>query len=249
VRDLLVTPYVSAEENQLRLTARVRDSDPDLRRQPLLDQLRTDLDAALALPAGSLAVNGVTVLYSNMLRSLYRSQILTIGITFLILLVMFLVLFRSFKLSLIVLFPNLIASLSVLAIIGLAGLPLDLMTITIASISIGIAVDGTIHYLCRFRQEFAANGRYLAAMRACHDTVGRAMSLTSITIILGFSILTLSKFVPTVLFGALTGVAMVMAWLGALGLMPWIILRLRPFGPEPAAHGQGPSSAPHDAAR
>ena len=229
---MLVTPYVSAPSNQLRITARVFDSQPGLRRARFLKALASDLNRGLNLPPGSIRLTGTMVLYNGVLQSLFRSQILTLGLTFLLLLAMFLVLFRSLKIALIALFPNFLSSLTVLGFLGAAHIPLDVMTITIASISIGIAVDSTIHYIYRMREEFAACGNYLGAMRASHQSVGSAMYFTSLTIVVGFSLLTFSNFIPSVLFGLLTSLAMVVALLGALTLLPWMLVFLRPFGPE-----------------
>jgi predicted RND superfamily exporter protein len=183
---MLVTPYVSVTNNQLRITARVFDSQPGLRRARFLKELESDLKSGLNLPPGSIRLTGTMVLYNGVLQSLFRSQILTLGLTFLLLLAMFLVLFRSLKIALIALFPNFLSALTVLGILGAAGIPLDVMTITIASISIGIAVDDTIHYIHRMREEFAASGNYLAAMRASHRSVGSAMYFTSLTMVIGF---------------------------------------------------------------
>jgi uncharacterized protein len=229
---MLVTPYVSVSNNQLRITARVFDSQPGLRRARFLHELESDLTRGLNLPAGSIRLTGTMVLYNGVLQSLFRSQILTLGLTFLLLLAMFLVLFRSLKIALIALFPNFLSALTVLGFLGAAHIPLDVMTITIASISIGIAVDATIHYIHRMREEFAVCGNYLVAMRASHQSVGSAMYFTSLTIVIGFSLLTFSKFMPSVLFGLLTSLAMVIAFLGALTLLPWMLVVLRPFGPE-----------------
>ncbi len=231
-RELLVTPFVSTEANQFRINARVYDSHPELRRAPFLKALEEQLNAELALPEGAVVVNGAMVLYNSVLQSLFRSQILTLGVVFLVLLAMFVILFRSLKLALIALFPNFVSALTVLGVLGACGFPLDIMTITIASISIGIAVDDTIHYIHRFREEFQRCGNYLQAMRASHTGVGSAMFYTSVTIVAGYILLVFSDFVPSILFGVLSSVAMVVALIGALTLLPRLIITLRPFGPE-----------------
>jgi hypothetical protein len=193
------------------------------------------LNDGLDLPEGSIVVNGSMVLYNSVLQSLFRSQILTLGVVFVVLLLMFLILFRSLKLALIALFPNLVSALTVLGVLGACGIPLDIMTITIASISIGIAVDDTIHYIHRFREEFQACGDYHKSMRAAHNGVGSAMFYTSVTIVAGYMLLVFSNFVPSVLFGVLSSIAMVVALIGALTLLPKLIILFRPFGPEHAA--------------
>ncbi len=231
-RDLLISPYVSIADNQFRINARVYDSKPELRRAPFLKRLKKQLNEELNLPPGAVVINGPMVLYNSVLQSLFRSQILTLGVVFLVLLGMFMLLFRSLKLALIALFPNLVSALTVLGALGACGIPLDIMTITIASISIGIAVDDTIHYIHRFRQEFQSCGNYLQSMRASHRGVGSAMFYTSVTIIVGYILLVFSDFVPSVLFGVLSSVAMVVALIGALTLLPRLIIIFRPFGPE-----------------
>jgi len=179
------------------------------------------------------------VLYNSVLQSLFSSQILTLGVVFVVLLLMFMILFRSLKLALIALLPNFISALMVLGILGAFKIPLDIMTITIASISIGIAVDDTIHYIHRFREEFRACGNYLESMRASHKGVGSAMYYTSVTIVFGFMLLVFSNFVPSILFGVLSSVAMVVALVGALSLLPKLILTFQPFGPERAEPAAG----------
>jgi predicted RND superfamily exporter protein len=176
-------------------------------------------------------LTGMLVLYNDVLQSLFSSQIMTLGLVVLALMVMFLVLFRSFTIALIAIFPNLLATGVVLGTLGWANIPLDIMTITIASISVGIAVDDTIHYIHRFQREFQKDGDYLQAMHRCHGTIGYAMYYTTIIIMIGFSILATSNFIPTIIFGVFTGLAMLIALVAALTLLPQLIIWFRPFGP------------------
>ncbi|MBI9021185.1 MAG: MMPL family transporter [Verrucomicrobia bacterium] len=229
-RDIVLSPYVSVEDNQARVSVRIEDSLKDLRRDQLLRDIKRDLGAELGDRPEQIHLTGVMVLYNNMLQSLFESQFQTIGITVLAIMLMFLVLFQSVKVSLIAIVPNLIASLTVLGVMGLLDIPLDMMTITIVAISIGIAVDNTIHYLHRFRREFEVDGDYIATMHRCHSSIGRALYYTSFTIVVGFSILAFSNFIPTVLFGLFTGLAIAMALLAALTLLPVMIIRFKPFG-------------------
>jgi len=230
-RKAIVEPFVSVAHNQARVTMRVRDSDPALRRDALLRSIRADLAGRLGPAPGRARLSGVMVLYNNLLQSLYRSQVRTIGFTILALTAMFLVLFRSVTVAFVAILPNLLASMTVLGVMGLFRIPLDMMTITIVAISVGIAVDDTIHYIHRFRKEFAADGDYAAAMFRSHATVGHAMFYTSVAITAGFSILALSDFVPSILFGLLTSLAMVSASAASLLLLPRLILLVKPFGP------------------
>jgi predicted RND superfamily exporter protein len=231
-RSIILSPFVSVENDQVRFSLRVRDSEPDLRRNELLKRIDRDLSEKLGLAPGQTRQAGILLLYNNMLQSLFSSQILTLGAVVLVLMLMFMLLFRSFKLSLIAIFPNLLSVGTVLGFMGLVGIPLDMMTITIAAISVGIAVDDTIHYIHRFRREFMQVGDYIEAMHRSHESIGHAMYYTSVTVIIGFSILILSNFIPSIYFGLLTSLAMVIALLAALTLLPSLIVRLRPFGPE-----------------
>jgi len=231
-RKIVMTPYVSVEHNQARFSVRIRDSEPTLRRDALLKRIRYELTNKVGLKAENFQLSGMMVLYNNMLQSLFNSQIMTLGTVLLVLMVMFWILFRSFRIALIAIFPNLLSVGVVLGFMGWAKIPLDLMTITIAAISVGIAVDDTIHYIHRFKKEFAIDGNYIAAMHRSHESIGYAMYYTSITIVIGFSILILSNFIPGIYFGLLTGLAMVIALVAALTLLPQLIVFIKPLGPE-----------------
>jgi len=175
---------------------------------------------------------GVLILFNNLLQSLFKSQILTLGFVMVGIFAMFLILFRNLTLSLIGVAPNFIAAFFILGIIGLLGIPLDMMTITIAAITIGIAVDNSIHYIYRFKEEFSLNKKYHETLKLCHSTVGTAILNTSITIVFGFSILVFSNFIPTIYFGVFTGIAMLLAMISVLTLLPKLILIIKPFGLE-----------------
>jgi uncharacterized protein len=229
IRVRLVEPFVSFTDNEARVSLRIRDSLPDLRRAQLIEQIRTELGTKLKIPEAEYTVSGILVLYSNMLQSLFQSQIQTVGAVLGGIGIMFLVLFRSVSLAIIGIVPNALGAALVLGIMGLADIPLDMMTITIAAITIGIAVDNAIHYLYRFREEFAIHHDYVTTMNICHANIGRAVLYTSVTIVFGFSILILSNFIPTILFGVLTASAMLVALLSVLTLLPRLILLLRPF--------------------
>ena len=231
-RKIILDPYVSVENNEVRFYMRIRDSEPNLRRNELLLQIQHDLNSKLEIPEEKWQLANLLVLYNNMLQSLFKSQILTLGVVIVSFLFMFIFLFRSFIIALIAIFPNVLSIGVVLGFMGWVGIPLDMMTITIAAISVGIAVDNTIHYIHRFRHEFASNRNYLASMRRSHESIGYAMYYTSITIIIGFSILVLSKFIPSIYFGLLTGLAMLIALVAALTLLPQLLIILKPLGPE-----------------
>ena len=232
VADLMVDPYFSAEHKQARITVRVMETSESLRRNAFLERLHAELVEVTGLAPDNVRFTGMLVLYNNVLQSLFRSQILTLGAVFLAILVMFLLLFRSLSLALIALAPNILAAGLVLGVMGLAGIPLDIMTITIAAIVVGIGVDDCIHYVHRFLHEFPKDRDYLATMHRCHFSIGRAMYYTTITVVIGFSMLTLSNFTPSIYFGLLTVLAMIAAVVGALLLLPRLILLVRPLGPE-----------------
>jgi hypothetical protein len=232
IKKALFTPYMSADGNQLLFSIRVFESDPNLRREALLEKIRNHLTNDMGLQPRQIHLTGMLVLYNNMLRSLFHSQILTIGAVFFAILIMFWILFRSARMAMLAIIPNLLAASMVLGLMGLVGIPLDMMTITIAAICIGIAVDDTIHYVHRFSEEFEEHQDYWKAIRLSHDSIGRAMYYTSLIITLGFSILALSNFVPTIYFGLLTGFAMIVALLANLTLLPLLIATFRPMGKD-----------------
>jgi len=227
IKEALFAPYLSADGNQLRFSIRVFESDPSLRRAQLIERIPREMNERFGLQPEQVHLSGMLVLYNNLLQSLYRSQILTLGAVFAAITVMFLVLFRSLRVAIIGIIPNILSAMMVLGLMGWARIPLDVMTITIAAITIGIGVDDTIHYIHRFENEFAKDGDYWAAIRRCHSTIGRAMYYTSVTIMLGFSILVLSSFVPSIYFGVLTGVAMMIALLADLTLLPVLLAVLK----------------------
>jgi predicted RND superfamily exporter protein len=232
IREILIRPYLSTDGNQVRFAIRVFESDPSLQRDALMQDIRGRLTGELGYEESQVHLSGMLVLYNNMLQSLFRSQVLTIGVVFLAILLMFAMLFRNAKMASIAIVPNVFAALLVLGLMGWLKIPLDLMTITIAAISIGIAVDDTIHYVHRFTREFDKDQDYWAAVNRSHASIGRAMYYTTVTVTLGFSILALSNFVPTIYFGLLTGFAMLVALLADLTLLPLLIVRFRPLGAE-----------------
>jgi predicted RND superfamily exporter protein len=229
IREILVRPYLSSDGNQVRFAIRVFESDPSLQRESLMQDIRQALTEQFDYDDSQVHLSGMLVLYNNMLQSLFRSQIMTIGVVFLAILFMFAVLFRDLKVAVIAILPNVFAALLVLGLMGWLKIPLDLMTITIAAITIGIAVDDTIHYVHRFTREFGKDQDYWESVNRSHASIGRAMYYTSVTVTLGFSILALSNFVPTIYFGLLTGFAMLIALIANLTLLPLLIVRFRPL--------------------
>ena len=230
IKTEIIDPYLSIEDNEARISLRVIDSQENLRRNDLINKIKFDLKNKIGLDESEFKLAGVLILFNNLLQSLFKSQILTLGLVMVGIFSMFIILFRNIKLSLIGVVPNFIAAFFILGIIGLLGIPLDMMTITIAAITIGIAVDNSIHYIYRFKEEFSKIKDYNKTLKVCHSTVGVAILNTSITIVFGFSILVLSKFIPTIYFGMFTGLAMLLAMVSVLTLLPSLILIVRPFG-------------------
>jgi len=230
IKKEIVSPYVSVEKDQARISVRIKDSLKNLRRNDLIKKINSELNTKIGLEKNEYKLAGVLILFNNLLQSLFKSQILTLGIVMLGIFLMFFILFRNMLLSFIGVVPNFIAAFFILGIIGLLGIPLDMMTITIAAITIGIAVDNSIHYIYRFKEEFKKINDYDKTMDRCHSTVGVAILNTSITIVFGFSILVLSNFIPTIYFGVFTGIAMLLAMISVLTLLPKLILTLKPFG-------------------
>jgi predicted RND superfamily exporter protein len=233
-KESLLRPYVSVADNQVRFSLRIRESDPGLNRSALLEQIRSGMQAEFGLAPEQVHLSGMLVLYNNMLQSLFESQIESISVVMGAIFLMFIVLFRSFWVAVLGIIPNVLAALTVLGIMGLTGIPLDMMTITIAAVAIGIGVDNTIHYVHRFQHNFPHFRDYLHTMHYCHGSIGKGIYYTNFSIIAGFSILVLSNFVPTVTFGLLTSLAMLLALAGALTLLPWLLVRFKPLGPEGA---------------
>ncbi|MBE8190176.1 MAG: MMPL family transporter [Candidatus Thioglobus sp.] len=224
----ILTPYLSEDSGQLRIVVRIRETNTELKRADLIEKIQKHIQQEIGFRAENFHITGVLVLYNNMLQSLFSSQIKTISVVFLMIFIMFLLVFKSISLSILALIPNTLPSLFILGIMGLLKIPLDLMTITISAIAIGIGVDNAIHYIHRFKAEFHKDGDYLATMYRSHNSIGLAMFYTSITVTLGFLILALSNFIPSIYFGIFTAIAMLSALLANLTLLPKLILMLKP---------------------
>ena len=232
VKEALLDPYLSPDGNQTRLTMRLIESAPTLKRKELIERIQTYLVEDMGFAEETVHPTGMALLYSHLLHSLYRSQILTMGMVFVSILLMFMVLFRRISLSIVAILPNLLAACAVLGLMGWLGIPLDIMTITIAAITVGIAVDHAIHYIHRFQVEFVKHQTYRETILACHGSIGRAIYYTALTITVGFSILAFSNFIPTIYFGLLTGFAMMVALMSNLTLLAALIMIVKPLGPE-----------------
>ncbi len=251
VKAQILDPYMSKDGNQIRFSIRVIDSDKNLQRDALLKKIKSDLINKFGLEQNQVKLSGMLVLYNNVLQSLFRSQILTLSMVFLAIFVMFFMLFKNWKLAVIGVIPTVVAAGLILGLMGWLGIMLDIMTITIAAITIGIGVDNAIHYIHRFREEVELDGDYWGAVKRCHSSVGRAIYYTSITVTLGFSIMALSSFIPSIYFGLLTGFAMLVALVGNLTLLPLLLVKFKPLGDiskkEPVTGCQEQSEQPQKA--
>ena len=228
-KKIIINPYISTEHNQARITLRVKDSEPKLRRNELINKIKNEMPVLLNLDNSEIRLSNILILYNNMLQSLFKSQIMTLGIVILVLFSMFLLLFKSFSISIIAIIPNLLSIGTVLGLMGICKIPLDMMTITIAAISMGIAVDNTIHYIFRHKIEFNKCKDYIKAMKKTHMSIGYALYYTTLTIIMGFSILVFSNFIPSIYFGLLTSLAMIIALLASLTIVPRLLSAFKPY--------------------
>ncbi|MEA2047821.1 MAG: MMPL family transporter [Campylobacterota bacterium] len=228
-REIILLPYVNIEHNQLRFTTRIIDSNETLRRDALLKTIKDDLTHIINPDVAKVQLSNLMVLYNNMLQSLFHSQITMIGLVLVIVSLMFFILFRSLNLTLIALTANVIPIGMVFGFMGWLEIPLDIMTITIAAIALGIGVDDTIHYIQRFKAEFEKDNLYYFTMHRTNTSVGNAMYYTSLAVIIGFSILILSNLIPTIYFGLLTVLVMAAALVSNLILLPKLLLLFKPF--------------------
>ncbi|RXJ78483.1 hypothetical protein CRV03_00185 [Arcobacter sp. F155] len=233
-KKIILSPYINIENNQARITTRIIDSNPDLRRDELLKRINSELPAVINSSSVEFRLSNLMVLYNNMLQSLFDSQIKTLGFVVIILFVMFLILFKSFKIATIAILANIVPISIIFGIMGWLTIPLDIMTITIAAISIGIGVDDTIHYIHRFHEEYKKDHNYMEAMKRSHESIGYAMTYTSLVVIVGFCILVLSNLIPTIYFGLLTVIVMATILSSALLLLPKLLILLKPYGNKKA---------------
>ncbi|MDC0037558.1 MMPL family transporter, partial [Alphaproteobacteria bacterium] len=224
-KENLIKPFLSIENNMIKINARIKDSY-EINRNQLIIEIEKYIKSEFN-NIDSFEVNGLLVLYNNMLQSLFDSQLKSFGIILLVIFFMFLILFQSIKLSLYGMIPNIVASTFVLGLMGNLGIPLDIMTITVAAITIGIAVDNTIHYIYRIKENQNSNNIIEESIKNTHNNVGNAVLTTSLTIAFGFSVLILSNFIPTILFGLFTALAMIVAMLGVLLTLPTLITKFK----------------------
>ncbi|MBN1839618.1 MAG: RND family transporter [Campylobacterales bacterium] len=229
-KKVILTPYVNIEHDEARFVVRMVDSNPHLRRSELLEKIQNELETKVGLPQEDYQLVGMMVLYNNMLQSLFSSQISTLGLAVLSLGSMFLFLFRSLKVALLAMTVNMVPVSVIFGIMGVFNIPLDMMSITIASIALGITVDNTIHYYYRFREELALDGNYVASMHRAHGSIAFGMFYYSLATIVGFLVMVTSNFIPTMIFGLLTVIVLMTAIVSDLLFSPLLVLLFKPFG-------------------
>ena len=229
IKDTILNSYISNDDSIVRISTRVYESSESLNRDLLLRTINQDLQQKFGISSDRYKITGLAVLYNNMLQSLFSSMLNSILIVYTVIALMLLILFRSVKIMFAGLLPNILIGLGVLGTMGLLRIPLDIMTITVASISVGIAVDNTIHYLYKFKTEYKLKNDFNKAMIESHSTIGRAIFYTASTISLGFLIFSFSNFIPTIYFGFFTALAMFFAFLVSLTLLPILLEKMRAF--------------------
>jgi len=229
IRETLLYSYINSDDSIVRISTRVNESTENLNRKDLLEKISYDLQTKFNLPEERFEMTGLAVLYNNMLQSLFQSQIGSLTLVFSVIALMLLLIFKSFKIMVIGLIPNIFVASSVIGTLGLLRIPLDIMTITVAAISVGMAVDNTIHYIYRYKKEMKATKSVEQALLNAHTTTGRAIFYTAATIATGFSILSLSNFFPTQLFGIFTALAMLVAFISSLSLLPNLLVKFKVF--------------------
>jgi predicted RND superfamily exporter protein len=229
IRETLLYSYINKDDSIVRISTRVNESASDLNRKELLEKINYDLQTKFNLSEDQFELTGLAVLYNNMLQSLFSSQIGSLSLVFIVIALMLLLIFKSLKIMLIGLMPNIFVAISVIGLLGILGIPLDIMTITVAAISVGMAVDNTIHYIYRYKKEIKITKSPESALVNAHTTTGRAIFYTAATIAAGFSILALSNFFPTRLFGIFTALAMLIAFVSSLSLLPNLLVKFKVF--------------------
>ena len=229
IRETLLYSYINKDDSVVRISTRVNESAENLNRAELLEKINNDLITKFNLSEDRFEITGLAVLYNNMLQSLFQSQIGSLLVVFSVIAFMLLLIFKSFKIMIIGLIPNIFVASSVVGILGLLKIPLDIMTITVAAISVGMAVDNTIHYIYRYKKEIKITNSIEMALQNAHTTTGRAIFYTAATIATGFSILSLSNFFPTQLFGIFTALAMLIAFISSLSLLPNLLVKFKVF--------------------
>ena len=229
IRESLLYSYINKDDSVVRISTRVNESASNLNRNDLLNMIDNKLQTEFNLDPSQYEMTGLAVLYNNMLQSLFKSQIGSLLIVFAVISLMLFLIFKSIKIMIIGLIPNIFVASSVMGLLGLLNIPLDIMTITVAAISVGMAVDNTIHYIYRYKKELKVTNSGQNALKNAHATTGRAIFYTASTIAAGFCILSLSNFFPTILFGLFTSIAMILAFVSSLTLLPNLLVKYKVF--------------------
>ncbi len=225
LRQDLFGDYYAQGVHQTRISTRIADTTEGLNREAFINELRQNM-ADLGVSEEDYEFTNLFVLYQDILARLVDSQLKTIIIVYAAIAIVLLAVFKSLKVALICLVPNAIATALIMGLMGWAAIPLDLMTLTIAAVAMGISIDDTIHFTHRYLERIETGKG-----EPIEDTflsVGYALVYTTIVIAVGFSALMFSNFVPSVLFGLLTSVAMLLALATDLSVLPVLLKRFVP---------------------
>lgn len=215
--------YFSEKDQQIRISMRVQDSTIDLNRADLLAEIHREL-SAMGIEKKQYTLTGLFVLYQDVLSRLVDSQVLTILIVYGAMAITLMIIFSSFKVALIAIIPNLITTSIIMGILGIFAIPLDLMTITIAAVAMGISMDDTIHYIHRYLAEIKLDQtNHDDWVKRTNLSVGYALIYTTTVIVIGFGTLVFSNFVPSMLFGLLTSIAMIVALVTDITTLPVLL--------------------------
>ena len=223
IYDILIDPYFSKDQQKVRMSLRLKETESQINRDDMLMEISSVLDD-LGWQQNQYQMSGLAVLYNNLLQSLFTSQILTLGLVLGSIWILLVLMFRSLSLSSIAMVPTLLSSGSVLGVLGWTGKPLDILTVTVASVSVGLAVDNAVHYLNRFRKEMANGKTAIDAVKIAHNTVAQGIVVTNLSIMSGFLVFTLSDFIPTIFFGLLVCLAMGVGSFATLTVLPSLLV-------------------------
>ena len=223
-----LSSLVSLDYSTARTSARVVESG-SFRQQEIIEEVHAYVRDH-PNPHYDVVVTGGVALNASLVGHLIESQIKSFGVALGVIFLMFVLLFRSVRIAAVTLIPNVIPIGIALGLMGWLDIPLNIVTVMIASVAIGIAVDDTIHYTARCITEFRRCGDYDEAMFRVLHSVGRAIVFTSVVVTLGFAATLLSSFKPPIQFGVLAGTTMIAALFGDLVILPAFFWLFKPLG-------------------
>ncbi|HXX93837.1 MAG TPA: MMPL family transporter, partial [Planctomycetota bacterium] len=224
-----VREFCNADFTTSRVLVRMKETAPTLNRKEILGRLDAHLASLKEGPLQGVEARptGVFLLYAHMLDTYWPNTKKTFFLATGAIWLMLMVLFRSPIMAILVILPEILPVLLVLGVMGFAGIALDMVTVIIASVALGIGIDAAIQYAVRFRSELSKTGGDIPeAIRRSHATIGRAILIATSIVFAGFIMLSFSKFIPTVYFGLFTGLAILMGLFASLTTLPSTFLLL-----------------------